>query len=321
MNVLSLFDGISCARVAIIRAGIPIRKYYASEIDPHAITVSTRNFPDTIHLGDVKTITKESIPVDIDLLIGGSPCLDLSIAKANRKGLEGDQSSLFYEYARILREIKPRFFILENVASMPSKDREIITREMGVQPILIDAALVSAQSRKRLFWTNIPVPTLPKDRGILLKDVLQSDGEVDDRFITKNKKSFCLTASYSATSVGEKSIQHSAEKKKRTVVRIGRDVGRRLNENGTREDGNKSIPIQRRIELREDEKTGTLTSVLKDNLVVSPSRIRKLTPIECERLQSLPDNYTEGVPITHRYRCLGNAFNVEVIVHLLKECL
>jgi DNA (cytosine-5)-methyltransferase 3A len=327
MNVLSLFDGISCARVALDRAGIKVNAYMAAEIEKNAIKVSQKNYPDIIRVGSVVDLEVEG---QVDLLIGGSPCQDLSIAKKDRKGLGGDRSGLFWEYARIKKECNPQWFILENVASMPKADRDIITKEMGVEPIMFNASLVSAQSRKRLFWTNIPF-TLPDDRGILLKDILQPD------------------------------VGH--------LIKIGRDVGRRLVD-GHRADADTSIPYERRIETREDDKCGTLTSVAKDNLVVQMGlmipeatkqgyavanegdsvdlsfpksktrrgrvgqkaknimtgsaigvvqnqRIRKLTPIECERLQGLPDNYTEGIAMTHRYKCLGNAFNVDVIAHIL----
>lgn len=354
MNVLSLFDGISCAYVSLQRAGHQVNKYYASEIDKNAITVSKIHVPCRIDMGDVRSIT--GVDDTIDLLVGGSPCQDLSIAKKGRQGLAGNRSSLFYEYVRIKDIVKPKWFILENVASMPKADKDTITQTLGVEPILIDASLVSAQSRKRLFWTNIPNVAQPEDRGILLKDILQPDAEIDDRFVV-NGKSFCLTASYSKVSASARQIQHNAEKKQRTLVKVGhlgtdaqgnrvystegksatlsanggglgaktglyvcgRDIGRRLNEEGHREDNNTDIPIQRRIETREDGKSGTLTSVMKDNVIVSESKIRKLTPIECERLQCLPDNYTEGIALTNRYKCLGNAFNVEVVAHILKS--
>lgn len=324
MRVLSLFDGISCARVALDRLGIPV-EYLASEIDTHAIAISAKNFPDIVRLGDVREVKDVG---QIDLLIGGSPCQDLSIAKKGRQGLEGSRSSLFWEYVRIWQETKPTWFVLENVASMPKADRETITTTLGVEPILIDASLVSAQSRKRLFWTNLPV-SQPADRGILLRDILQPDAEVDESF-TMNGKSFCLTASYHKAGTSEAEVQHNRAKKQRTMVKlgggsgaktglyaVGRDIGRRLNEEGKRDDGNADLPYTRRVELREDGKSGTLTSVLKDNLIVGETRIRKLTPVECERLQGLPDGYTEGVATTHRYKALGNAFNVDVVAHIL----
>ena len=452
MKVVSLFDGISCLRVAL---GDREVEYHASEIDPHAIKVSKTNYPDIKQLGDVRTVEKIE---DVDLLCGGSPCVDLSIAKKNRKGLEGDKSSLFYEYLRVLRLIKPKWFILENVNSMPKKDRDIITKEMGVEPIMINASLVSAQCRKRLFWTNIPVVGLPEDRKILLKDILQADTEVDERMVNKGK-AYTLTSTYSKVSPSEAQIKNSVEKKQRTmvkhttkklgfvgehdhqanrvydetgkspaintlsanglvkighigdsngqgsrvyspegksatlsangggggaktglyqighigesnhqgnrvysdegksptltkgssvggpvpikvaksepyqvspypihiptgsskeIVRVGHEQRRKLDENGTRADDS-NVEAIRRIETRNDDKCGTLTTVLKDNHIVNTKefKIRKLTPIECERLQSLPDDYTKGISNTQRYRCLGNAFNVEVIKFIL----
>jgi site-specific DNA-cytosine methylase len=270
MNVLSLFDGISCSLVALKRNQISVAKYYASEIDKYAIQVSKANHPEIEHVGDVKNI---GVIPNLDLLIGGSPCQDLSIAKKGRKGLEGERSGLFWEYVRILKESKPKYFVLENVNSMPREAKEIITKELGVEPIMINASLVSAQSRKRLFWTNIPVNGLPEDRGILFTD-----------------------------------------------GKIGREIGRHLNAEGKRED-KPHIPITRRIETINDGKCGTLTSVTKDNLVIGEGIVRKLTPIECERLQGLPDDYTKGICNTQRYKCLGNAFNVDVICFILGNLL
>ena len=264
MRVLSLFDGISCARVGLERAGIPITSYTAYEIDKHAIAIAKKNYPDTIHHGDVRECKPNEN--EYDLVIGGSPCQDLSIAKKGRKGLDGDRSGLFWEWVRVWKAAKPKWWVLENVASMPKKDRDIISKELGVEPVLFNASLVSAQSRKRLFWTNIPF-TLPEDRGILLKDILQPPGEVDERMVMKGK-AFCLTATYSHQTPTEIGIRNSVERKHRTMV--------------------------------------------KDN-----EQIRKLTHIECERLQGLPDNYTEGVAKSHRYKCLGNAFNVDVVAHIL----
>jgi DNA (cytosine-5)-methyltransferase 3A len=363
MNVLSLFDGISCARVALDRAGIEVNAYMASEIDKNAIKISDKNYPDIIRVGSVVGLEVEG---QIDLLIGGSPCQDLSIAKKDRKGLEGDRSGLFWEYLRIKKECNPQWFVLENVASMPKADRDIITREMGVEPVMFNASLVSAQSRKRLFWTNIPFD-LPVDRGILLKDILEAD--VEDKFYVKKEmktngkttgkvgyvgdgeqygqggqahrvystdgKTPTLSSGPALIKVGHignsdaqanrvydtdgKSATLSANGgglgAKTGLYKVGRDIGRRLVD-GHRADADTSIPYERRIETREDDKCGTLTSVAKDNLVVG-DRIRKLTPVECERLQGLPDNYTEGVATTHRYKCLGNAFNVDVVAHIL----
>jgi len=301
MNVLSLFDGISCARVALDRAGIEVNAYMSAEIDKNAIKVSEKNYPDIIRVGSVVGLEVEG---QIDLLIGGSPCQDLSIAKKDRKGLEGNRSGLFWEYVRIKKECNPKWFILENVASMPKADRDIITREMGVEPVMFNASLVSAQSRKRLFWTNIPF-NLPVDRGILLKDILQPDGEVDERMVVKGK-SYCLTATYSHANTTDAGVKNSVERKQRTMVKVGQ-IG----------NGGQGGRI-----YSTDGKSVTLSAHgggqgAKTGLYESNNRIRKLTPIECERLQGLPDNYTEGVATTNRYKCLGNAFNVDVVAHIL----
>jgi DNA (cytosine-5)-methyltransferase 3A len=299
MRVLSLFDGISVARASLESAGIKVETYYASEIDKHAIEISKKNFPDIIQLGSVVGLTP---PPDIDLLIGGSPCQDLSIAKKDRKGLEGARSGLFWEYIRIKEECKPTYFILENVASMPKKDRDTITTTLGVQPILFNASLVSAQSRKRLFWTNIPFE-LPEDRDILLKDILQPDAEVDERMVVDGK-AFCLTASYQGA------IEYnSVERKQRTMVKVGYIGNTDAQANRVYDPEGKSCTLS--------ANGGGLGA--KTGLYQQTNRIRKLTPIECERLQSLPDNYTEGVAKTHRYKCLGNAFNMEVVAHILKN--
>ena len=167
--------------------------YYRSEIDKYANQVSAKHYPEAISLGDVRSIHLED--GEVDLLIGGSPCQDLSIAKRDRKGLDGDRSGLFWEYVRIWTEVRPKWFILENVASMSKADKDTITQALGVEPVMIDAALVSAQSRKRLFWTNLPITGLPPDRGIRLKDILLPDSEVDPRLVTKQDKAFCLSAS------------------------------------------------------------------------------------------------------------------------------
>ena len=348
MNVLSLFDGISVARVALDIAGIQVKNYYSAEIDKYAIQVSSKNYPDIKRLGSVCDISSNTFE-PIDLLIGGSPCQDLSIAKKGRKGLDGDRSGLFWEYVRIREVVKPKWFVLENVASMPQKDKDIITEAMGVEPVMFNASLVSAQTRKRLFWTNIKFE-LPMDRGIILKDILQEDAEVDERMVNKDKKAYTLTARYTGAqekkqrtmvkvgTMGKKYSQgnqvYSPEGKSATLsarsgglgaktglYKIGRVVGRRLNSKGKREDDNKELECNQVLEVRDDEKTNNLSTVQKDNVVVNTENftIRKLTPIECERLQSLPDNYTEGVSTTQRYKCLGNAFNAQVIAHILKS--
>jgi DNA (cytosine-5)-methyltransferase 3A len=238
--------------------------------------------------------------------------------------------------------------VLENVASMPKADKDIITKEMGVEPVMFNASLVSAQCRKRLFWTNIPFD-LPVDRGILLKDILQPDGEVDERMVVKGK-SYTLTATYSHANTTEAGIKNSVERKQRTLVKFtetaqtglykirGRDVILGESPLQVLQEGRTELGKKLRKEIKEQTgkdstsrsgghkayfgKEGTkatcLTTALgAEGLIVEFDRIRKLTPIECERLQGLPDNYTEGVATTNRYKCLGNAFNVDVVAHIL----
>ena len=362
MKILSLFDGISCARVALERAGIPVEAYYASEIDKYARQISQKNYPDIVQLGSVTEVVKETGFLShyqpnrgIDLLIGGSPCQDLSIAKKDRKGLDGERSGLFWEYVRILKEVKPKYFILENVASMPKEAKAIITEALGVEPIMIDAALVSAQRRKRLFWTNIPNVTLPEDKGILLKDILE-DGVVDRdkahcidanyhkgasyedykkkgrRQLVLQDKSYCIPATYYKENV--KSLLQ--RKKKGLMVDMGTGGNnvpyvplpdgtlqvREATKKGfaIAKDGDAidlSFPNSKTRRGRVGNKAKNIMTGANAIHAFTQGQIRKLTPIECERLQCLPDNYTEGVSNTQRYKCLGNAFNVDVVAHLL----
>lgn len=361
MKILSLFDGISCARVALDRSKHIIERYFASEIDKYAVSISEKNYKDIIQVGDVKMVAHKDAPVhyklnDIDLLVGGSPCQDLSIAKKGRKGLDGERSGLFWEYVRILKEVKPKYFILENVNSMPKEAKEIITKELGVEPIMINASLVSAQNRKRLFWTNIPNVTFPEDRGILLKDILEENAD-EKYFMTEklapryrekgltdiNNKAKCMSATLSKgfgndgiTTIrvgqfnagGQGERVYSPEGKSTALSALGGGGGAKTGlyaiavaqrgrniVDGKRKDilGAKT---QQRFEFG-GEKSNTITMVQKDSYVLQNTRIRKLTPIECERLQGLPDNYTEGVSNSQRYKMLGNAFNVDVVAHIL----
>jgi DNA (cytosine-5)-methyltransferase 3A len=324
MNVLSLFDGISCACVALERAGITVKSYTAVEIEKNAIAVSQKNYPEIIRHDDVRTYHPKG---RWDLLIGGSPCTDLSIAKKDRRGLDGDQSCLFWEYIRIKKECNPTYFILENVASMPKKDRDIITREMGVEPVMFNASLVSAQSRKRLFWTNIPFE-LPDDRGIILKDILQPDGEVDERMVMKdrtytptpNKNHEFVQVGYfgaeNQCKVGGQALRiYDAEAKAPTLSSVGHLIKVGHIGNSDNQATRVYDPEGKSCTLSANGGGGGAKTGLYD----VEDRIRKLTPIECERLQGLPDNYTEGVATTNRYKCLGNAFNVDVVCCILER--
>lgn len=376
MKILSLFDGISCAREALNKAGIHVDVYYASEIDKYATQISEKNYPDIIRLGDVTKffemgesgVSPHAIvgPMNTDLLIGGSPCQDLSIAKKDRKGLSGDRSGLFWEYVRILKEVKPKYFVLENVASMPKEAKQLITETLGVEPIMIDAALVSAQRRKRLFWTNIPNVEQPKDREIYLKDILQPESEVDEKYyvseetlkkiIEKMMKGKPLPQSLRIHDTDGKSVTLSAQGggtgaktglyvikpngeeqlKSNTIRTSGRGSkfgdkhnwdqilvvpeatkqGFALAKDGDAVDLSFPTSSTRRGRVGNKAKNLMTSSTIS---VFTQGRVRKLTPIECERLQSLPDGHTGGVSDSQRYKACGNAFNAEVIAHILKH--
>lgn len=346
MKILSLFDGISCARVALDKAGINVESYYASEIDKYAMQISQKNYPDIKQIGSVVDICSDeglrTFMPEIDLLIGGSPCQDLSIAKAGRKGLDGERSGLFYKYVEVLHHAKPKFFILENVNSMSKESRDKISEVLGVEPIMINASLVSAQNRKRLFWVGKLVGDkyvkvdikLPEDRGILLKDILESGDSV-------SLKSYCVPSTY------YKENTKSLEKRKkiglyaterigqigkggqgdRIYSQEGKSVALSANGGGRgAKTGLYAVPVAlrnrgegKKPEYNGTDKANSMTTVQTDSMVEVDHVIRKLTPIECERLQSLPDNYTEGISNTQRYKCLGNAFNADVIAHILKR--
>lgn len=349
MNILSLFDGISCGQVALKRAGIKIDKYYASEIDKYAIQITQKNFPNTIQLGDVNKYSEWELP-KIDLLIGGSPCQDLSVSKKDRQGLKGERSKLFYIYVECLKNFKPKWFLLENVNSMPKEAKEEITRLLGVEPIMINSALVSAQQRKRLYWTNIPGITQPEDKHIYLQDILESGLSYID-------KSQMVGANYQKATVYD-----SLEKHRRTLVACpvkycdDKNLAHILRPFGSKaqivtEEDKKSPTIlaamgtgggngiycaekfknysqeQRVYSVRSKSvllkintvNEGIKTVLYKINLPDGDYCIRKLTPLECERLQTLPDSYTEGISNSQRYKCIGNAWTVDVIAYILKQ--
>lgn len=273
MKVLSLFDGISCGRVALERAGIPVETYYASEIDKYTMTVAQAMYPDTIQIGDVCKIDFTQYVGKVDMIIGGSPCQDLSIAKQNRQGLQGERSRLFWEYIKALKIIKPKYFLLENVASMKNEDRDAITAVLrDIYPetecIMINSALVSAQQRKRYYWTNWHVEQ-PQDKGILLKDILETAPAA------YQDKAHCLDANYYKGA----SLEHALTKHKRTqvLVPIGcRMVGRKTDEDGVRHD-DWDVKTQQRVEINKTpQKANRVSTVLKDSMVAEPMRISKL---------------------------------------------
>ena len=269
MNVLSLFDGMSCGQLALQRSGIQVNKYYASEIDKYAIKIAQKNFPNTVQLGDVQNV-KTNYVDNIDLLIGGSPCQGFSFA-GRQLNFEDPRSKLFFEYVRLLDELKPKYFLLENV-KMKKESEDIITKYLGVEPIMINSALVSAQNRQRLYWTNIPRVTQPEDKVILLKHILQD--YVDAQYFMNEKQiAGVLKSNY-------RERKPMDINRKSNCLKVGGDIKRIINQD---------------------------------------KKWRYLTPIEYERLQTVPDNYTQGVSNTQRYKMLGNGWTIDVIAHILKN--
>ena len=276
-------------------------KYYASEIDKYAISITQKNHPDTIQLGDIKELDATKFE-GVDLLIGGSPCQSLSIAKRQKEsGLQKGESTLFWEYVRVLKECKPKFFLLENVASMKNIDRDKISEVIGVQPIKINSALVSAQQRKRYYWTNIPGITQPEDKEIYLKDILESGD-------TEKLKAYCVTATYSRACPRDYFMKGQRQLIFKKPVRIGK-IGKGGQGQRIYHTNGKSVSLSAHGG-GQGAKTG---------LYEIKEEVRRLTPIECERLQTVPDNYTEGVSNTQRYTMLGNGWTVEVIKHIFKH--
>ena len=355
MNVLSLFDGMSCGQIALDQLGIPVDKYFAAEIDKHAIKVAKANYPDMIHLGDVRDIETHEhrlrVKYDkygmeknwenherIDLLIGGSPCQGFSFA-GQQLNFDDPRSMLFFEYVRLLKALNPRYFLLENV-KMKKESQDIISEYLGVEPIEINSNLVSAQNRRRLYWTNIPVDGLPEDKGIVLADILE-DG------FTDREKSYCLDASYYKGG-GASNVRLYFEKSRRQIVfGSGMNIVGEANIKGresirrvygtdgksptlTASTGGHTQPkiLQKARGYNKgglkalDGKTPTLsTSSWEHNnhlTLDEGTTWRKLTPVECERLQTVPDGYTDHVSNTQRYKMLGNGWTVEVIKHIMK---
>lgn len=298
MRVLSLFDGICCGHLALERAGIKIDSYDAYEIEKNAIKATETNFPDVVQHGDVTIEDFTKYKGKIDLLIGGSPCTNLSMA-GNGQGLKGSQSKLFYEYARAIKEAQPKYFLLENVI-MKKEWEDIITNILGVEPIEINSSLVSAQNRRRLYWTNIPNVTLPKDKNITLEDILEDIEFPNPAAIRRRRLN------------------------KATIV------GRRLDKNGHRKDTDKTIPITQCLEVRatNTDKSNCLTTVDKDN-VLTPLPIgrhpdafknnlpfRYYTTKEMCRLQTVPDDFLNMIPDSAARKALGNGWTVDVIAHI-----
>ncbi len=292
MKVLSLFDGMSCCRIALDRVGVTVDSYYASEIKKSAIKVTKHNYPDTIHIGDVTKVSfKDGILYTengnyevghIDLLAGGSPCQDLSSMNKKQVGLSGEKSTLFWEYARILKEVNPTYFLLENVGSMPYSDAMEITKEMGVDGIRINSSLVSAQLRDRIYWTNIQGSgtdifgrryiELPIDRNISFQSILESG-------YTNREKSLALLArQYIACPKGKTKNKFLFNRSKKGFVNV-----------------------------KYNSRNMTIDNV------------EMLTRRELERLQTVPEGYTDCLSFLEASNVLGDGWTVDVICHILKH--
>lgn len=309
MRVLSLFDGISCGQVALERANIPVEVYYASEIDKYAIQITQKHFPNTIQLGDVTQIDFNPFKGKIDLIMGGSPCQDLSIA-GKRAGLKGERSGLFYKFVEAVEIIRPKYFLFENVASMKQEEKELITSYLKVEPILINSALVSAQDRKRLYWTNIPNIKQPEDKHIYLEDIVEPDALID------RDKSHAILAS-----IGRTTHREYFKKNQGQLVYIAIMLS---NIYGGFKEKRPRVKVDKSFCIRTARGGGHLPSLIiegksKDITLENFKQcIRKVTPLECERLQTLPEGYTEGISTTQRYKCIGNGWTVDVIAHILR---
>ena len=281
MKVLSLFDGISCGIVALERAGIPVERYVAYEIEPSAIKISQKNYPQIEHCGDVTTADFTQYQ-GFDLLIGGSPCQSLSIIQSQTRTHLDGKSKLFFEFVRAMEEVKPKYFLFENVASMNEQSKQAISNLLGCKPVFINSNCFVAQDRPRLYWTNIPVDVSGlKECNQCLQDILEA--EVDENlFYTYPLLNVDLTKQVCATMDFKNNEMH------------------------------------KRI-FNPKFKMHTLTCVSgghQQKKVLVDGRARKLTPVEYERLQGLPDNYTAGVSNSHRYTALVNGWTIDAIAHI-----
>ena len=286
MNVFSAFDGMSCGRLALDRANIEVTSYIASEIDSFAIKVAGKNYPDNVNVGDITKVKSSKLP-EIDIMLGGSPCQGLSVGNKNRLLLNDPRSKLFYDFVRLLDEKNPKYFILENVLMDDISEAEF-SRLTGVQPIMINSALVSGQRRERLYWTNIPNVNQPEDKGILFKDLLDENPigfELSNKLLDRYRKTHDDDGTRLV--IGTTSVEGK--------------IGQRDRVYGI----NNKIP------------TLTATDYKQPKQVFVNGVLRKITPLECERLQTVPDNYTDCVSNTQRYKMLGNGWTVDVIAHIL----
>ena len=363
-NVLSLFDGMSCGQIALNRAGINYENYFASEIDKNAIIITQKNFPNTIQLGDVKNIKSSEIP-KIDLLIAGSPCQGFSFA-GKQLNFNDSRSKLFFEFVKLLKELKPKYFLLENVP-MKKEYEIVISKYCEIEPIYIDSQLLSAQQRKRVYWTNIKAQpynlfgdmkaniSKPKNKNIVIADIMQLP------IVKKRENSIVMTKAETKVKVRKNYIDQKElaaflkSKKNKTIREVAEfcKVKKTEAEHWFRMDACGSIPDSKVWDQLKEclsitEKTYdkaiqefeiknsnfdmsnriyhidgkhptlmTLTGGGQRKNITDGKELFYLNPIHCERLQTVPDNYTEGVSNSQRYKMLGNGWTVDVIVHIL----
>lgn len=302
INVVSLFDGMSCGQIALERCGIKVNNYFASEIDKYAMKVTQHNYPQTQQIGNVLDVKGWDLP-NIDLLYGGSPCQGFSFS-GKQLNFDDPRSKLFFEFVRLVNEIKPKYWMLENV-NMKKEYQDIISHHLGVEPIEINSSLLSSQNRVRLYWANFNIEQ-PKDKNITLIDILEDNIMCGGVVTPTNKLN------------------------KATIL------GRRLDVRGKRQDYNKEIPITQCLEVRATNrfKSNCLTTVAKDNVLTTldigryPNAFklnlpfRYYTPIEYCRLQTVPENYFDGIVSVNQLRkMIGNGWTVDVICHIFNQML
>jgi len=306
LKVLSLFDGLGGTRIALDRLGIECM-YYASEIDKHASAVALENYPDIINIGDIFSV-KGSDFSKIFLLSGGSPCQNLSSC-GNKKGLEGEKSKLFWEYVRLLKEVQPKYFLLENVGGMYKKDEEIITTTLGVSPILINSNCFTAQNRKRFYWTNLPIETINVPSPLVIEDVLEKG--VGFKYYLNDY----LEQTYSLLK-DEECWRHLPENNIEKIKIV------KARERATSLGGQSSFFKKYSLKKKSPTLTATgLKQKMTRFIFADPEtgKHRYPTEQECERLQGLPDKYTQKASSSQRYKMIGNGFTVPTIEYILKD--
>lgn len=340
MIVVSMFDGYSSGLQALKELGVPVAEYHAFEIDPYAIKVSEKNHPEIIRHGNVNQWRDADIDWgSVDLILAGSPCQGFSFA-GKQLAFDDPRSVLFFKWVELVDWMKflrgdQCVFMLENV-DMKQKHRDVITEKLGVEPVFINSKVHSPQSRPRWYWSNREI-TEPSEVCSPLSSILLSEEHIPEKYFHTNKAVEYMNRTGSTGRVKWSYKFHSEERNGKSqfltanyhkgvpnnVLVCGRVVGRRINpQTGKRDDYNKELKIRQYWEPRYDDKSGCLTTVQKDTMLGDQSVvIRKFLPVECERLQGLPDNYTEGVSDTQRYKMLGNGWQLETIKHIFKDIL